>query len=88
MNTQNSCKAIISVGKNRGKFCRRKNCIITGHDRVNDGKGACRQLLKVGRNRGEECGRKNCMLHPNIADFLDIPHYFREAIIHYDYAKI
>ena len=88
MDTKNSCKAIISVGKRIGKICNRKNCSIAGHDRVNDGKGVCRQLLKFGRNRGEECGRKNCMFHPNIADFLEIPQIFRDTIIHYDYAKI
>jgi hypothetical protein len=87
LNTENLCKAIISIGKRRGKFCNRKKCSIAGHDRVNDGKGVCRQILNVGRNRGEECGRKNCMLHPNIADFLELPHRFREAILHYKFVK-
>jgi hypothetical protein len=87
MNTQNSCNAIISNGKNRGKICRRKNCTIFGHDRFHDGKARCRQILKAGKNTGEECGRKECYIHPNIADFLELSHHFREAILDYEFVK-
>lgn len=85
---ENYCEAIISRGNNIGQICNRENCVIFGHDRFNDGKRCCRQILKVGRNAGQECKRINCMFHPNIADFLELPLYFRQGIIHYDFAKI
>jgi hypothetical protein len=76
-----SCKAIIKVGKNMGKYCNRYECTIVGHDKYVEGRHKCRSIIKVGRNKGKSCGRCDCYIHVNLVDFLELPELFKEPII-------
>jgi len=75
-----SCNAIIAFGKNAGKVCSRVECGIRGHDKYTQGSGKCRSIIPSGRNKGLECGRIECKFHHNIADFLELPQYFRSIV--------
>ena len=75
-----TCKAIISTGRNAGNICSRTDCFIRGHDKYDLGKGKCRAIISRGRNKGLECGRIECGFHYNIADFLELPKYFRDVV--------
>ena len=75
-----TCKAIISTGRNAGNLCSRTDCFIAGHDKYNLGKGKCRAVISRGKNKGLECGRLECGFHYNIADFLELPKYFRDVV--------
>jgi len=78
-----SCNAIIAFGKNAGKVCCRVDCGIRGHDKYTEGPGKCRSIIPSGRNKGLVCGRTECKFHHNIADFLELPEYFRSIVSGY-----
>ena len=42
--------------------------------------GKCRSIIRLGRNKGLLCDRVECKFHHNIADFLDLPEYFRSIV--------
>lgn len=56
------CKVILKSGKNKGKECGRKNCLIHKNIPI---KNICKVILKSGKNKGKECGRGNCLIHKN-----------------------